>query len=312
MLLALFFVSMAGIAYPKNEINIQAVPLGEFLPGWSAIPTAINNKGVVAGWSDSPDGPVPFLWTEDGGFEPVPGIAHGFLWDINDRGELIGIELTDSGVRSFYWSQATGIVDLGSFAPSEINNRGQIVGQCGFPTQACLLADGVVHEVGLMAGALNSFGFGLNDRGQVVGSAIRPQDEGAFVWSEKSGFVPLPGDEFSAAMAINDKGEIAGGICCPSAVVWSTKRLEIVRQTAADGGAQGEAINSRGWVAGTRVANGGRAMLWLPDGRVVDLPVDAELTSTAAALNDRGQIVGSSLDASGVSHGVLWIVRHAH
>ena len=71
-------------------------------------------------------------------------------------------------------------------------------------------------------------------------------------------------------------------------------------------------INERGDVVGSSWLAGDpsieRAVLWPNGGGAVNLGTLGGGSSEALAINARGQIVGRSTDADGVTHAVMWIV----
>ena len=88
--------------------------------------------------------------------------------------------------------------DLGTFRPSRINNRGQIVGYCPDPeaTGTCIWEAGVFTHVN------DGFGRGINERGQVVGGGAGATHGAAFFCFRFGGTVVLDDSEFGAAVDI--------------------------------------------------------------------------------------------------------------
>lgn len=88
----------------------------------------INARGAVTG---GPEGPIFFVWTRESGIVSVEGLEGGetAAFAINDRKQVVGFSRTFSGdAHPFFWSELTGIVDLGRGVGRAINARGQVAG----------------------------------------------------------------------------------------------------------------------------------------------------------------------------------------
>ena len=214
------------------------------LGGPDALASFINNKGDVAGPSYTPIDPVtgapgavhPFLWRYGkmidlgslGGTDSEP-IA------MNELGDVVGVSTLagDSIQHAFLWNK-NELFDLGTLGGDNafanwINNRGDIAGKAdlpGLPPQlhdAVLWSNGEMLDLGALPGDSCSNAYYVNSHGQVVGTSesldlcLIPTGQHAFLW-EKSGpmldlnsLIP-PGAELELtfAVAINDRGEIAG------------------------------------------------------------------------------------------------------
>jgi probable HAF family extracellular repeat protein len=135
----------------------------------------------------------------------------------------------------------------------------------------------------------------------------------------------LPGGTFSEAYALNDHGQVVGRAGTASgtihAVLWQDGTMIDLGSLPGEGpfgGGYSEAygINKRGQVVGMSFTGGpgcdpgsfsscSHAFLW--DGGIMrDLGVLGGPSSTALAINDRGQAVGLSSTASGEYHAVIW------
>jgi probable HAF family extracellular repeat protein len=299
--------------------------------GYQSVATAMNSSGQVVGaalntipdansMQQAPIGPGAF-WLWSGITPPYLYQMRAFLWDkqngmqdlgtlpggtdaqaimINESGQVIGFSYTAStepgacfalATSSFIWEKGKGMTDLGSLG-----------GTC------------------TLAAALNS-------KGQVVGEALRTGDQSApaFLW-EKGLIRELGGSlggDASGAFAINDLGEAVGFGNLPGnntfhATLWKNAN------TITDLGAIGSdecsfagAINASGQIVGSSLSNCDgdtgivRAILY-DDGSLFDLnaliPADSALSlQYAHAINDRGEISGTAVDANGNAHAFLLI-----
>jgi probable HAF family extracellular repeat protein len=189
-------------------------------------PLAINNQGDVAGWADA----------------PPDGFDHAVLWRAGvatDLGTLGGVQsealaIDDSG-RVVGWARVGGaqpgprhaflwqngvMNDLDTLLAGEesiayaINDSGQVVGRLGdIGGRAVLWKKGAMS---LLPGAESSQAFGLNNRGDIVGTYIPfGTTFHAALWRDgvRYDLDELVGDPqvtLSWANAINDAGQIVG------------------------------------------------------------------------------------------------------
>jgi probable HAF family extracellular repeat protein len=115
----------------------------------------------------------------------------------------------------------------------------------------------------------------------------------------------LPGGTTSWAVAINERGQIAGGSDDAGqeqhVVRWQRGRIvDLGLGSAQD-------INDRGDIVGSRRGPTGftRAVLWR-QGRATNLGTLGGAASAATAINNRGEIVGWSDTQNDVQHAFLW------
>lgn len=303
---------------------------------------AINQHGVVAGWSTRPDGSRRAVYWQNGSIFTLgnPGTLGGpsstVPWPgLNDAGMIVGIS-------------QTGVTD-----PLDEDWSCEFA---GFLTEVTnLICRGFVWENGVMRelptlGGHHSFGTGVNNRGLVVGWAeTTVQDPTcsplskqvlqfrAVLWDPKNGsngkikareLSPFGDDATSAATAINDDGLVVGisGDCDQAvgrfsarhAVLWKKngKATEIPNL----GGTSWHTpmdINDRGDVVGfSNPAEPGdeignfiaRAFLWINGAaNATDLKtLPGDLISQAFAINSRGQVVGVSSGGLNGAHGFLF------
>jgi probable HAF family extracellular repeat protein len=158
------------------------------------------------------------------------GGRNSTAYGINDSGQIVGDSYTAVGslnTRAFLYSE-NEMKDLGGLPVEEgytrestargINNSGQIVGhsytnwkdesgEIMGAYHAFLYEEGVMKDKGTPPWATQSFAFGINDLGQIVGQA----DSTAFLYSEGV-WTDLGhlGGGYSCAKAINNNGHIVG------------------------------------------------------------------------------------------------------
>jgi probable HAF family extracellular repeat protein len=188
----------------------------------------------------------------------------------------------------------------GTFAIGEgVNNDGWVVGWANLDGDknyhAFLWVSGIKADLGTFGGP-NSAAFQVNSRGQVVGNAESsiPDPTGEdpcgngtklicspFLW-EHGGMHPLPtlGGLNGSANSINNRGHVAGW--AENALPDTTCPVEVTFAQS-------------------------KPVLWTQDG-IKELPIiDGDSYGSASAINNRGQVVGSSGDCtSGPRHALLW------
>ena len=254
---------------------------------------------------------------------------------------------------AFLWEKGV-LRDLGTLGGRSsnafgINERGQVVGESdtgrtdndGSPVRhAFLWHDGRMTDLGIPSSA-----HAINDRGQIVGLTT----EGAFLWEkgrvtrlgtrrrrscvatrywhaflwQKGRTVDLripPADRDSAASAINNRGQVVGtrlGVF-HRVFLWEDGRRTKIGIIRAAGPPQPLLLNERGQIVGPSGTNL-HAFVW-ESGRTTDLGTLGGQWSTATAVNENNQIVGSSYttvqaDVRGTTvaidaqHAVLWILK---
>jgi probable HAF family extracellular repeat protein len=209
----------------------------------------------------------------------VPGAVTSQAFDINDRGQVVGYYGVAGGkVQGFLRDRSGDIttVDVPGAAgtqPFDMYNRGQVV---GLFLDAAPGADGTVP----------------------------PNTIHGFVWSKGSfRTIDVPGATGSGALDINDRGEIVGGYQDAQGRTHGFRLRKGVFTTIDPPGAvdvpgsPGFAatapfgISNRGQVVGQYADAQGLHAYLLDDGvyRTIDPP--AGPGTTAADINDRGQIV---------------------
>lgn len=218
---------------------------------------AINERGQVAAcsYTNAIANPItnaptldPFLW-EHGAMRDLGtlGGTSGCATALNNRGQVVGYSNLkgDLTFHAFVWDREA-LKDLGTFGGDNsvalaINDAGQIIGRADVTTicTACapgnqkelhhpfLWRDGVMMDLGLIAGDTAATAFSINSRGQIVGiskqcTQIDPNDgcEGqvshGFLWEDGSLFDlqglidPASKITVTNVTTINERGEITG------------------------------------------------------------------------------------------------------
>jgi probable HAF family extracellular repeat protein len=217
------------------------------LGGPDAFAFFVNERGQVTGqsYTSSVPNPVsgiptadPFFW-EDGRMIDVGtlGGTSGSPTALNNRGEVVGQSnlAGDLITRPFLWTKSQGIQDLGTLGGDTgftnwINDAGDIVGKTDLAGplspqdhHAVLWTHGVINDLGTLPGDSSSNAYFVNDRGEVVGTSedrahmLIGVGEHAFLWEnggpmiDLNSLIPASSSlQLTYAVAINDRGEIAG------------------------------------------------------------------------------------------------------
>lgn len=228
--------------------------------------------------------------------------------------------ITDLGALGGDISYATGM-----------NSQGQVVGNADLPghrssdelMHPVLWRDGKMVDLGILPGAEDTGAMSVNNKGQVVGSAIiklsmNARLDWAFIWQHgKLTRLSATANRGSRATYINDAGQIVGDADVKGdmthgfikhAVLWQYGRM---LDLGTLGGMQSWAssINNKGEVVGSSSlarSIGGHAFRWV-GGKMHDIGgFDGSRYNNASCINDKGQIVGTSETKSKDIHAVLW------
>jgi probable HAF family extracellular repeat protein len=282
----------------------------------------VNNAGDVAGSAVT-----------------TAGGQHAFRWS---QGQALDIG-TLGGFDPMLNSQAAGrtggrvlsiLSDITTLDPLQEDFCG--LGST-FICRAALWRDGVMLPLPTLGGN-NAAALTMNATGQLVGlaedgvldnSCIAPQQSHFQAASWENGAIrkldPLPGDEVAMALRNNDNDQIVGtsGLCSNTfyggfgigahAVLWDHGSPVALGSLGGAGGSLAAGINNRGDVIGASSAADGtlHPFLWTKASGMRDLGLlsadPADAANTPFQVNNRGQMVGSSCDATlTFCRGYLW------
>jgi probable HAF family extracellular repeat protein len=199
----------------------------------------------------------------------------------------------------------------------DINASGQVAAVLENPDgsqRGILFEKGKLIELGSLGGNYSNVR-GINDKGQIIGSASGKDGRwSAFLFDKEHGMQVLGtlGGPSSHGMAINQRGE-AVGFADTADDQWhaflhdgSSKLIDL--GTLGGKVSYAASINKHGQVVGTAaLANGYRhAFLYDKAGGMVDIGTLGGRQSSASAINDSGVIVGASETANRRWHAFIW------
>jgi probable HAF family extracellular repeat protein len=178
----------------------------------------INNLGQVVGSSGS----AAVLW-DHGAPQDLGNLGGGSVAQaINDLGQIVGYSyLSDGYSHAFLWQNGS-IKDLGGLSGGKvstagaINNLGQIAGSATDPSgyyHPVIWNNQVIQDLGTFGG-LTGQAFGINKYSQVVGNAQTSNySYHAFLWQEdaKQDLGIPPGQSYGYCGGINSQGQIVSG-----------------------------------------------------------------------------------------------------
>ena len=180
-----------------------------------ALGFGINNAGQVVGTSlDANFNATGFVYSAGTfTFLAVPGAA-GFsdANAINNNGDIAG-DYNDADGFAHGFLRLGGVFSTLDSTPYGLNDGGMVVGSfiggTGHPT-GYVLFNGVSTPI-VVPGALGTYAYGINNRGDVVGLSSNPGTSSGFLLHD--GILTsfrVPGAPFTVANGINNAGTIVG------------------------------------------------------------------------------------------------------
>ena len=289
-----------------------------------AQPYFITNNGLIGGAAAIPGGAMHLaLWYKGQKIDiGTPGLGgpNSVAFGVNERGQAVG-------------QAQTSVPNSEDFCGFTANGLSPSATTC----LPFLWQYGVMTRLPTLGGA-NGYANMINNRGEVVGYAENnTQDAGCpvhqfepVVW-ENGKIRKLPthtGDSYGVAAQINDNGQVVGasGACAAfnpnsglylvenHALLWekdgSVHDLGNLGGTGGIAGNHACALNNQGHVVGhSELPNNTtfHGFLWTRETGMRDLGTfPGDYASLALGINDRGDVVGASLDTSFNPRPLLW------
>jgi probable HAF family extracellular repeat protein len=323
--------SLGPEAKSIGPTSYSVVKYTSSLGGTTSRGMAINNQGLVAGFSNQADGTRHAALWRDGvitNLGTLGGPGSTVAWPgINDTGIVVGISLTNEVDQlDEDWS-----CEAGGFIPTTTN----------LACRGFWWENGAMHELPTLGGT-HGFATEVNNRGQIVGWAenqvhdptcvgVQVLQFRAVLWEPKKGaqqeLPPLADDSASAATAINEQGQVVGisGRCDQAvgrfsalhAVLWDHGTPTEIPNLGGTTWHTPMDINERGDVVGFSNPPGpgdpegefiAHAFYWNKHSdEAVDIGVlDGDSFSEAFAINSGGRVVGVSFGGANGPHAFVW------
>lgn len=301
-LLSILFMTRASDAHPLYAVSL--------LPQVDFSPTAMNNKGQIVGFAGTGQGTVHAVVYADGTLTDLGAFfgEESFAAAINDAGAITGTVLGASGEQHAFLYQHGSVLDLGTgTAGYGINARGDVVGskQTVDGASGFIFRGGTLTTIANVGGSDHGVAIGINDHGAVIGtSATGPIEDASapLPWLYRHDqFIDLAAQRFTGAVAINNRGQVAG---YGTGTDGTTHAMLYDRGVTTDLGGFGDGdldihgINAHGTLVGTAFEEEAGLIPFISIGsNLVDLntlvdPVLGWHLFAAYANNDLGQIVG--------------------
>jgi probable HAF family extracellular repeat protein len=254
----------------------------------------------VTGYADLPNGQTHAFLYSDGIMQDLgtlPGGSTSYGFGINGR------EKRD---QEWDWKRKEETV--------QVTGASEVTGN---KFHAFLYSHGTIQDLGTLPGGRQSYGYAINDSGQVTGFSDTniDGDSHAFLYSDGTmqDLGTLPGGLYSFGYAINRSGQVAGGseinpgptpgfLFPRHAFLYSNGVMQDLGTLPDSHFSEAMGINQAGQVVGNAILNRSldpRPFLY-SDGKLQDLNslISSDsgwLLLYAFAINDRGQITGTGI-----------------
>jgi probable HAF family extracellular repeat protein len=260
-----------------------ATEAGVLPTGSTRVVRSANESGEIVGTGQTDKGQRGFFLGGDGLQEIAglpPGSDYSTAFGINKHGQVVGSVNTATGMRAFRSERATKIILLETL-PSDTSSSASAINSSGKATGWASGADGIHAVIWSPAGTIQALpmlpassacrGQAINDRDDVAGACDTASGPRAVLWT--GGAVQdlgaLPGDYESAALGINNHGDVVGSSGNPEAVH--------------------------------------HAVLWPAGGAIQSIgALSNRKWSQALAINDNKEVVGVSSEGYSKEHAFLW------
>ena len=264
------------------------------LPGLQSLSFSAGGLAAGSACSSTVEGcepPVTFYVFDAGVLTPLEtgatALAESWVTDVVDPSTVLGAVQYSSGRRVVVWQNGVR-EEMSPLHPTDfytvgldINTRGQVVGQsldANFISRAVLWDNGTARDLGSLSDGL-----------------CGPDPQSGCGWTD--------------AVALNDRGDIVGSSSIGSsnpglqrAVIWRNGGPPEELGAFPGEYTQGALINNRGQVIGY---GPGGWFLW-DQGAVQPGASLGGAYTLVHDWNDRGEVVGWSLDAAGSPHAYVW------
>lgn len=237
-LILLSYVAISSFLVAEIEYDIQDIGT---LQTHSSCAISINNQGQILGWYNidgSDNGKHYFVRNREGVFYELPFRENGveINWQyLTDNGKAYGIFNGNANYAVLYvWDQHTGVTNLGNLPGKEIvtiNNKGQVLIKSIVENEngrlirrPVIWENGKIKKLKGLEGDLGieseeSYGFDMNNKGEVVGQSIAYisykndlyKQIHAVKWVNGQPidlYKKVPKSAFSTAITINDRGDM--------------------------------------------------------------------------------------------------------
>jgi probable HAF family extracellular repeat protein len=290
-------------------------------PGSSVI--GVSDAGLVAGTSTTADGSqAGFWWTPNGTMKKLEFIPSL----VSAGGAVVGtrVNADKKGNKAFAWTQAGGVVDLGSLGGpwitvTAVNAAVQVVGEArtasGDSHAFSWTRTGGIVDLGTLGGT-TSQALAVNTAGQVVGISKTKTTNHAFSWTKDTGMVDLGSldDTWSCPTGVSESGLVVGvngDIGTDTARLFAWTRSTGLMDVMSLRGVSAPALGAKGHVVGARMiareaGHALHAFVWTQPAGLVDLGTLGGINSYAVGVTDSGVVFGTSEAADGTAHGFWW------